>query len=102
MYTPLYRKPFIILKKVYARHEAAGPKMPDLNPPRVYAFLKYLLPFSKIAYTRQAPMMPDSSPSLVYATVQKPLHHLETKRMHAMRLQASKYLFSVLYAYTLL
>ena len=77
MYTPLYRKPFIILKKVYARHEAAGPKMPDLNPPRVYAFLKYLLPFSKIAYTRQAPMMPDSSPSLVYVTVQKPLHHLE-------------------------
>ena len=59
-------------------------------------------PFSKIAYTRQAPMMPDSSPSLVYATVQKPLHHLEKKRMHAMRLQASKYLFSVLYAYTLL
>ena len=75
MYTPLYRKPFIILKKVYARHEAAGPKMPDLNPPRVYAFLKYLLPFSKIAYTR-----PRSA--RVYAPMKKPLHYLEKTYTH--------------------
>ena len=79
-----------------------NPQMSDHGPLLYTLFSNFPFSFSKIAYTRQAPMMPDSSPSLVYATVQKPLHHLEKKRMHAMRLQASKYLFSVLYAYTLL
>ena len=65
VYTPLYKKPFAILKITYIRQ---APKMSDHSPSRVYAFLKDLLPFLKIAYTRFA---------RVYAPTKKLLRHLE-------------------------
>ena len=51
VYTPLYRKPFAILKITYIRQ---APKMPECSSSRVYTPMKKALHHLEKAYTRQA------------------------------------------------
>ena len=92
VYTPLYRKPFAILKITYTRQ---APKC------LISVLLSYTLfsnfPFSssKIAYT-----LPRHA--CVYAPMKKALHYLENSVYSARNCKVLRYLTPALLAYTLL
>ena len=92
MYTPLYRKPFAILKITYTRQ---APKC------LISVLLSYTLfsnfPFSssKIAYT-----LPRHA--CVYAPMKKALHYLENSVYSARNCKVLRYLTPALLVYTLL